>query len=158
MWVVGVFGDFDWSSLKGTLQDHALNQPEAIQGDITQTSAWAVGPRFGWLVTPQTLTYVNGGYTSAQFSGSTMFNVLSGTPTGSSTQSFTTNGWFVGGGVETAFDLLGMLPRSFFLRTEYRYASYANTTLVDTGAITEASINFKPVVQTIKSSLVFKLN
>jgi outer membrane immunogenic protein len=159
MWVVGVFGDFDWSSLKGTLQDHASGgQPDAIQGDIKQTSAWAVGPRFGWLAVPQTLTYVNGGFTSAQFSGATMFNVTFGTPTGTSTQSVTTNGWFVGGGVETAFDLLGMLPRGFFLRTEYRYANYANKTLADTGAITEASINFKPVVQTVTSSVIFKLN
>jgi opacity protein-like surface antigen len=87
-----------------------------------------------------------------------MFNVTLGTPTGTSTQSVTTNGWFVGGGVETAFDLLGMLPRGFFLRTEYRYASYANKTLADTGTVTEASINFKPVVQTVTSSVIFKLN
>lgn len=158
MWVVGVFGDFDWSSLKGTLQDDALGQPQGIQGEIKQTSAWAVGPRFGWLVTPQTLTYVNGGFTSAQFSGSAMFNGFTGPPTGSSTQSFTANGWFVGGGVENSFDLLGMLPKGFFLRTEYRYASYGNKTLPDTGAITESSINFKPVVQTVTTSLIFKLN
>lgn len=158
MWVVGVFADVDWSSLKGTLQDHAVGQPQAISGDIKQTFAWAVGPRFGWLASPGTLAYINGGYTSAQFSGATMENVVNVTPTGTSTPSFTTDGWFVGGGLESRFDLLGMLPKGFFLRSEYRYASYGNKTLPDTGSITEASINFKPVVQTITTSLIFKLN
>jgi len=158
MWVVGAFADYNFSSLKGTLQDHALGFPQAIAGDIKQRSAWAVGPRFGWLISPQTLTYVNGGFTSARFSGATMFNVGSLTATGSSTPAFTTDGWFVGGGVETGFNFFGILPKGFFLRSEYRYASYENKTLPDTGATTFANINFKPVVQTITSSLIFKLN
>jgi len=87
-----------------------------------------------------------------------MFNVGSLTATGSSTPAFTTDGWFVGGGVETGFNFFGILPKGFFLRSEYRYASYENKTLPDTGATTFANINFKPVVQTITSSLIFKLN
>ena len=158
MWVVGVFGDYDFSSLKGTLQDHAFGQPQAISGDIKQRSAWAVGPRLGWLITPGTMPYVNGGFTSARFSGATMFNTASTVPTGTSTQAFTTDGWFVGGGVETAFNLFGLLPKGFFWRSEYRYASYQNKTLADTGTITEASINFKPVVQTVTSQVIFKFN
>jgi outer membrane immunogenic protein len=158
MWVVGVFGDYDFSSLKGTLQDDAFGHAEAISGDIKQRSAWAVGPRLGFLITPGTMPYINGGFTSARFSGATMVGVLTLTPTGTSTQAFTADGWFVGGGVETAFDLFGFLPKGFFLRSEYRYASYENKTLADTGAITEASINFKPVVQTITSQIVFKFN
>ena len=158
-WVVGVFGDYNFSSLKGTLQDHGFGLGQAISGDIKQTSAWAVGPRLGWLISPQTLTYVNGGFTSARFDGATMFNVTSTTPTGTSTQSFTADGWFIGGGVETGFTLFGLLPKGFFFRSEYRYASYENKTLADTGSgITHDSINFKPVVQTITSSVVFKLN
>jgi outer membrane immunogenic protein len=157
-WVVGLFGDVDWSSLKGTLQDHALGQPQAISGDTKQTFAWAVGPRFGWLASPATLAYINGGYTSAQFSAATMENVVSVTPTGTSTPSFTTDGWFIGGGIEKRFDLFGILPKGFFLRSEYRYASYENKTLPDTGSVAEASINFKPVVQTITTSVIFKLN
>jgi outer membrane immunogenic protein len=157
-WVVGVFGDFDWSSAKGTLQDHALFQAQAISGDIKQRSAWALGPRFGWVISPGTLAYANGGFASTQFSDTTMFNISPVTPTGTSTQSFTTNGWFVGGGVEIAFNLFGLLPKGFFMRSEYRYASYENKTLSDTGSITEASVNFKPVVQTITTSVIFKLN
>jgi outer membrane immunogenic protein len=158
MWVVGVFGDYDFSSLKGTVQDHGVGLPQAISGDIKQTAAWAVGPRLGWLITPGTMPYINGGFTSARFSGATMVNNTSLVPTGTSTQAFTTDGWFVGGGVETAFNLFGLLPKGFFFRSEYRYASYQNKTLADTGAATLASINFKPVVQTITSSIVFKLN
>ena len=67
-WVAGVFGDFDISSLKGTIQD----QDPRFAGSIKQTSAWAVGPRVGWLPSPQTMTYVNGGYTGARFSGTNM--------------------------------------------------------------------------------------
>ena len=53
------------SSLKGTVQQRVL------AGEIKQTSAWAVGARVGWLVTPKTMSYVNGGYTGARFSGGT---------------------------------------------------------------------------------------
>jgi hypothetical protein len=60
--------------------------------------------------------------------------------------------------METAFNLFGVLPKGFFMRSEYRYASYENKTLSDTGSITEASVNFKPVVQTITTSVIFKLN
>jgi outer membrane immunogenic protein len=153
-WVVGVFGDVDISSLKGTIQDHGIGLPQAISGDMKQTWAWAVGPRLGWLPSSQTMTYVNGGYTSARFSGATMFNVVSVTPTGSATQSFTTDGWFVGGGVETTFDLLG---KGWFWRNEYRYAQYAQKTVADTpGGF--ASITFKPTIQTVTSEIVFKFN
>ena len=71
-WVAGVFGDFDISSIKGSIQD----QGPANVGEIKQTSAWAAGARAGWLVTPAMLTYVNGGYSSARFSGVTMLSRL----------------------------------------------------------------------------------
>ena len=69
-WVAGVFGDVDISSLKGTIQDQTHWPYDS--GSIKQTSAWAVGPRLGWLPSPQTMTYVNGGYTGARFSGADM--------------------------------------------------------------------------------------
>jgi outer membrane immunogenic protein len=147
-WVAGVFGDFDISSIKGSIQD----QGPADVGEIKQTSAWAAGARAGWLVTPAMLAYVNGGYSSARFSGVQMANEFSPfTPRGTS-QGFTRNGWFVGGGAETAFALLG---KGWFWRNEYRYASYATQTIAITG---QDSITFKPVVQTVTSSVVFKFN
>jgi outer membrane immunogenic protein len=158
-WVAGVFGDFHIASLKGTIQDDWSGGPFAFSGEIKETSAWAVGPRLGWLATPQTLTYVNGGYTGARFSGASMVGNAA-QPLGFTTSAFTTSGWFVGSGVETTFDLFGYLGKGWFWRNEYRYASYANKTLVDTPSTpgTLASINFKPVVQTVTSQIVFKFN
>jgi outer membrane immunogenic protein len=159
-WVAGVFGDVDISSLKGTIQDQAGAGPSAIAGDIKQTSAWAVGPRLGWLPSPQTMTYVNGGYTGARFSNADMVNVTTGANTDFSTQAFNINGWFVGGGVETTFDLFGVLGKGWFWRNEYRYASYASKTVTDTNGVGGSlnSITFKPVVQTVTSQVVFKFN
>lgn len=155
-WVAGVFGDFDVSSLKGTIQD----QNTLGAGEIKQTSAWAVGPRLGWLPSPQTMTYVNGGYTGARFNGATHISVYDGvTPTGFSTPGFTVGGWFLGGGVETTFDFFGMLGKGWFWRNEYRYASYASKAVpVSIGGVTLDNINFKPVVQTVTSQVLFKFN
>lgn len=159
-WVAGVFGDFNISSLKGTIQDQWFAGPFEIAGSIKQTSAWAVGPRLGWLPSPQTMTYVNGGYTRARFSGADMVNAGNGASIGFSTQAFTTGGWFLGGGVETTFDLFGMLGKGWFWRNEYRYANYASKTVADTDGAggSLASITFKPVVQTVTSQVVFKFN
>ena len=148
--LAGVFADYDLSSLKGTIQD----QGPFFAGDIKQTSAWAVGARVGWLFNPKFLAYVNGGYTSARFSGADMVTTFAGAPTGFSTQAFTTSGWFVGGGTET------VVAPGWFWRNEYRYARYSNKTLADTDGTggAAASINFKPTVQTITSGIVYKLN
>jgi outer membrane immunogenic protein len=156
-WVAGVFGDFNISSLKGTIQDQWSGGPFAFTGDIKQTSAWAVGPRLGWLASPQTMTYVNGGYTGARFSGATMVNI-DGSSTAFATQPFTASGWFLGGGVETTFDFFGMLGKGWFWRNEYRYASYGSTTLAVAGTSPATNVTFKPVVQTVTSSVIFKLN
>src|SRR3954452_9509174 len=44
--VVGVFGDYDWSSIKGTLTD----QNTGNNFSLKQSSAWSVGGRIGYLV------------------------------------------------------------------------------------------------------------
>jgi outer membrane immunogenic protein len=154
-WVAGVFGDYDISSLKGTIQD----QSPAVVGTTKQTSAWAVGPRLGWLPSPETMTYVNGGYTGARFSGAAMVLPTNGALQ-ANTAATSVSGWFLGGGVETTFDMLGMLGKGWFWRNEYRYASYGSKTIADTrlsGALNE-SITFKPTVQTVTSSVIFKFN
>jgi outer membrane immunogenic protein len=148
--VLGVFGDFNFSSLKGTIQD----QGAGLAGDIKQTRAWAAGARAGWLVTQSVLTYVNGGYTNARFSDATMLVTASGANTGFSTSAFTKGGWFVGGGAEAP---LSFMP-GLYWRNEYRYANYQSTTVSDCTAAgaCNASINFKPVVQTVTTQLVYR--
>jgi outer membrane immunogenic protein len=155
MWVAGVFGDFDISSLKGTLPQEL----GFFSGTVKQTSAWAGGARLGWLPSPQTMTYVNGGYTGARFSGENLVSMLTSAPVPFSTPATTFSGWFVGGGVETGFDFFGMLGKGWFWRNEYRYASYGNKTITDsTAGVPLFDIAFKPTVQTVTSSVVFKLN
>jgi outer membrane immunogenic protein len=149
--VLGAFGDFNVSALKGTIQD----QNPFLAGDIKQTGAWAAGIRAGWLVTPQTLSYVNGGYTGARFSGTNMVVTGVGTPTAFTTPAFNTHGWFLGGGVEAA-----IMP-SLFWRNEYRLAHYNDVSISDTSAAPPAvlsNINFKTTVQTITTQLVYKFN
>ena len=155
-WVAGVLGDFNISSLKGSIQD----QGPVTMGEIKQTSAWAAGARVGWLPTPAILAYVNGGYSGARFSGTTMVFEYSagppGMPNGNTTPAFTANGWFLGGGMETKVDLLG---KGWFWRNEYRYASYSTHAITDTGSAgVQSNIAFKPTVQTVTSEIVFKFN
>lgn len=156
-WVAGVFGDFDISSLKGTIQDAASGGGFLAAASTRQTSAWAVGPRLGWLPSPQTMTYVNGGYAGARFSDANTVSTFNGAQSGFSyPATFTASGWFLGGGVETTFDLLG---KGWFWRNEYRYVNYGSKTLPDTnGIVSNSSITFKPTVQTVVSEVVFKFN
>jgi len=148
--VAGLFGDYDISSLRGTIQD----QIPFFAGDIKQTGSWAIGGRAGWLVTPALLAYANVGYTGARFSSANMVSTVTGGATPFSTQAFSANGWFVGGGVEKA---VAVAP-GWFWRSEYRYASYDTRTLPDMGPALQASIMFKPVVQTVTTEVVYKFN
>ena len=82
-----------------------------------------------------------------------MINTLDGTASLFSTPAKTTNGWFLGGGLEIA------VTPNLFWRNEYRYAAYANRTLPDTnGQRAVDSISFKPTVQTFTTQVVYKFN
>lgn len=147
--VAGVFGDFDFSGLKGTVQD----QGPLFAGEVKQEWSWAAGGRVGWLLNPAFLSYFNGGYTATHFSGSSLTTVA-GAPTPFVTPSFDSQGWFLGGGVETA------ITSGWFWRTEYRYSQFDRKVLTDrnpaTGAIGGADISFKPAVQTVTTQIVYK--
>jgi outer membrane immunogenic protein len=125
------------------------------------------------LVTPNVFTYVNGGYTETRFdqiSFSTVA-VVNGIPTGTPVSfvgAHTYHGGFVGAGTEISLSgFLGLpLPPGLFWRSEYRFATYNGATLpvfATSGApLTifgpNAVENFKPSVQTISSSLVYRFN
>ncbi len=157
--VAGPFADTDFSSLKGTIQD----QNPFFAGTTTENWSWAAGARMGVLVTPQILSYVNGGYAQTHFTSATMVTTYPGPATGFSTPAFSAGGWFLGGGVETT--LAPILPAGWFLRSEYRYTSYGTQNLSDTcttpalcGAGVAAAITFHPAVQTISTELIYKFN
>jgi len=149
-WVFGAFGDYDFSGLKG---DYVL-PGVGLTGREKQTSAWAVGGRLGYTLTPTILTYVNAGYTQARFSAVNLLD--GGVPIDSSIGAHTYSGWFLGGGYEYN---LGWLP-GLFWRTEYRYAQYGrdNLPILEGGQPTTSSINSDKAVQTIRSELVWRFN
>jgi outer membrane immunogenic protein len=79
---------------------------------------------------------------------------------GSTTPSFHRDGFFVGGGVENSLNILGITAPGWTMKTEYRAAYFDRATLRESflngGA--DSSVTFKPLVQTISTSLVYRFN
>jgi outer membrane immunogenic protein len=155
-WVIGVFGDYDFASIKG---DFAASFDDVVGGREKLKSAWAVGGRIGYLITPAVLTFISGGFTEARFSGVELatFEVPPDT-VGFRIDRHTYSGWFIGSGFEYN---LGWVP-GLFWRTEYRFASYDKDTLLivrsPSGAPTDLSVDSEKFVQTIRSELVWRFN
>jgi outer membrane immunogenic protein len=155
-WVIGVFGDHDFGGIRG---DVAIPfGSSTLRGHEKLTSAWAVGGRIGYLITPSILTYVSGGYTEARFSGADLFYpTLPPTAANLGVPAHTYSGWFLGGGYEYN---LSWLP-GLFWRTEYRLAEYGrgSRALLEVGSPAQGfSVDSKPFVQTIRSELVWRFN
>jgi outer membrane immunogenic protein len=157
-WVFGIFGDGQFGSLKGTIQDPSF----FLTSTIKMQDAWAAGARLGYLVAPNVLSYVNGGYSGSHWSGTTFLNTFSGFPTGVVSNSFNRNGAFVGGGVENNLNIFGITAPGWFMKTEYRAAYYGSQNITEylsaTNIPTGHDINFKPWAQTISTSLVYRFN
>jgi len=156
-WVAGIFGDGQFGSLKGNINDQLFG----LTGRIKMEDAWAGGVRLGYLIAPNVLSYVNGGYSGSQWSGAGLTN-LAGTPAGVHTDSFNRNGWFVGGGVENNLNIFGINAPGWFMKTEYRAAYLDSKRLQErfdgTNTLVGQDITFKPFVQTISTSLVYRFN
>jgi outer membrane immunogenic protein len=157
-WVGGLFADGQFGSIKGTLQDPVAGWT----GTQKLEDSWAAGLRLGYLVAPNVLSYVNGGYSGAHWSGATMISTFSGLPVGAHTDGFNRNGWFIGGGVENNLNIFGLTAPGWFMKTEYRSAFYDRKTvneLVD-GANTPVGrdLKFNNWNQTISTSLVYRFN
>jgi outer membrane immunogenic protein len=106
--VFGLEGDIGAANLKGT--GTVALPPNAYAVD------WAgnIRARVGYLVWPQTLFFVAGGFSFADFTFTH----------GGSSNSFTTvrPGWTVGGGIDQ------LILANLILRLEYLYADYGNKT------------------------------
>src|SRR5216684_5255544 len=156
-WVAGIFADGQFGSIKGSLTDPF----NGLSGSVKDKTNAAVGVRLGYLVAPNVYSYVNGGYSYAEFSSSTLLNNATGLAV-ATTPSFNRNGWFVGGGVENSLNIFGIAAPGWFMKTEYRAAYYNKkniSELVDgTNALVGRDITFSPVVQTISTSLVYRFN
>ncbi|WP_426433969.1 outer membrane protein [Bradyrhizobium genosp. P] len=155
-WVFGILADGQFGSLKGTIQD----QGPFAAGNIKNDYSYAAGVRLGYLVAPNVLSYVNAGYSDSHWKGTTLFNTGTGTAIGS-TNGFDRSGWFVGGGVENNLNIFGFTAPGWFMKTEYRSAFYDTKNITEFGAAVGGGtrdINFKPYVQTISTSLVYRFN
>jgi outer membrane immunogenic protein len=123
-WVLGGFVDGTLSSIKGDDATRFSGLGDVTVGQTKQTSAWAVGARIGYLVTPSFLSYFNGGYTGAHFSQINLYDRQAfGGPffTGVAMPSQNFGGFFVGSGFEYALDFLPGL----FLKTEGRASVFS---------------------------------
>lgn len=157
-WVAGVFADGQFGSIRATVQDPILG----YTGNQKLEDSWAAGVRLGWLVAPNVLSYVNGGYSGAHF-GSTSFTTLGGAPTGVHLSGYNRNGFFVGGGVENSLNFFGISSPGWFMKTEYRSAFYNAKTrdeLLDGTNLPTGvnSIRANSWNQTISTSLVYRFN
>ena len=151
-WVFGVFADGMFGSLKGSIQDR---RRLGIVGTEKMKDAWAVGARLGYLVAPNVLSYVNGGYTGTYWSGSTLLGMPTGTPSGLHTDSFNPGGWFVGGGVENNLNIFGITAPGWFMKTEYRLAYLGNKNVCREGRWHQRAVRprhqLQALVQTIST-------
>jgi len=62
-WVAGIFADGQLGSLKGTMSGGFGGV--VVSGTEKLRDTWAVGARLGYLIAPNVLSYVNGGYTES---------------------------------------------------------------------------------------------
>jgi outer membrane immunogenic protein len=154
--VVGVFGDYDFMDIHGDISTGGFFAP-ALTGSQKLDGQWAVGGRAGYLVLPQLLTYVSGGYTQAHWTSTTLASFFA--PGGVSTlPGSTKGGWFIGAGDEYA---LGFLP-GLFWKTEYRYSEFdrANVSIntIPGGLPTGVSETERFREHSVRSELVYRFN
>ena len=156
-WVIGGFADYDWTNLHGQVAEPWFGDV----GNENMNNQWAVGGRIGWVPFPNLMTFVSGGYTQANFSG-TVFTAQFipdlGVPTGVTRDGATHHGWFIGGGEEYAFTWLPV--PGLFWKTEYRLSEFDHNLVAvrfadGTGAY---GVDSKTWVQTITTSLVWRFN
>jgi len=160
-WVAGIFADGQFGDIHGSLSDPFFG----TEGREKLKTSYAAGARIGYLVAPNVLSYVNGGYSGSQWSGTTQSFLTPPPGNFTTTASFHRNGWFIGGGVENNLDIFGITAPGWFMKTEYRSAFYDRATLAETFApgsgavgLTGTAVTFKPFVQTISTSLVYRFN
>jgi outer membrane immunogenic protein len=165
--VIGAFGDWDWSGLRGNLQPTGIVSAGGlgVWGEERQKDTWAAGARLGYVVFPRLLGYVSGGYTETRFEGVSFANLLDNSATGLTLDAQKYKGWFIGTGYEYGLDFLPGL----YWKTEYRYSAYrAENPALSVAAGGPFAVvpgtriigfeNSKKDVQTIRSELVYRFN
>ncbi|WP_257170797.1 outer membrane protein [Bradyrhizobium sp. SRS-191] len=157
-WLAGVFADGQFGDIRGSMTDPNF----ALEGREKLRTSYAAGVRVGYLVAPNVLSYVNGGYSGSDWSGAGLSTLAAGGGAVlANTPSFHRDGWFIGGGVENNLNIFGISAPGWFMKTEYRSAYYGRASLPETAVGATApfqTVTFKPWVQTISTSLVYRFN
>ncbi|MBR0849941.1 porin family protein [Bradyrhizobium diazoefficiens] len=155
-WVVGAFADYDFMDVRGDISAGGTFFASAT-GRQKQDQQWAVGARAGYLVLPQLLTYVSGGYTQAHWKSTDLFGFGGAAPV-ARIPGATKGGWFIGAGDEYA--LTSFLP-GLFWKTEYRYSEFdrADVTITSpAGVATGFAETQKFREHSVRSELVYRFN
>jgi outer membrane immunogenic protein len=167
-WVIGAFADAEFSDIAGNTSFNCPGGcagPTGFVGRFKNDWTWAVGGRLGYVALPGLLTYVNGGWTEANFTQTNFLDASTGLTTGLVLPSQRRDGWFIGGGTEYAFNFLPGL----FLKSEYRFADFDNH---DVGQVCAGTViggcgaagsihsidRSRVFVQTITTELVYRFN
>ena len=138
----GAFADGDLTGISSTLNfPTGDNSPS---NSLKLNDSWSIGGRAGYLMKPDTLVYVLGAYTQADF----------GFPSGFNNSSFP--GYSVGGGIETR------ICSNWFLKGEYRFSQFEKQTVYIWESLVQSpppvAISDAPSLQTGRLSLVYKLS
>jgi outer membrane immunogenic protein len=154
-WVVGAFADYEFMDITG---QHVGFGEDVNVANMKENSAWAIGGRIGYLITPNFLTYWDGGYTQTHFDQANYSELFQPyTNDGFALPGTTFDGWFLGSGFEYSFNWL--VP-GLFLKTEYRFSSYGAKTVNGVSPVSDISFSesLHPYVQTVTTQLVYRFN
>lgn len=141
--IFGVFGDYAFGDLEDSFVDTG-----GVALRSTYDDTWAIGVRAGYVVNNDTMLYGTIGYTQTDF---TITN------SGGSLQE-NLNGFFIGAGVERR------LCDWLFLKAEYRYANYEDSsdfeTVTPSGTCAGGSCDIRTDIEhemhTIRLGLAYK--
>ena len=127
-YVVGLFTEFDWSSIEISYQD-TLTPEQTFRVDRT----FSIGARGGFLLTQTSLLYLTGGYSWSHGKNKGYFDIDNEEGFFPGRRTLDLQGFFAGIGMET------QLGRNLSLRGEVRYTMYDDKVINSFSGIGEAS-------------------
>jgi outer membrane immunogenic protein len=117
-WVIGVEGDWSWSSKRGSLHQNVNGFNPLIDIQTKERSVYSGRGRIGW-AWDRTLLYATGGFAGARVNLNEDASAVPGF--GPNPDRRTAHGYVVGAGVEYAF------RNSWSLKAEYLYMNFGET-------------------------------
>jgi len=151
-YVVGLFTEFDWSSIEISYQD-----TETPEQTFRLDRTFSIGARGGFLLTQTSLLYLTGGYSWSHGKNDGYFDIDSPAGFFPGVRKLNMQGWFAGIGMET------QLGRGLSLRGEVRYTMYDDKVINSfNGVIDETPLSFSDRFEanllTGRIALTYKFN